>query len=342
MDSSSPRTPSEHIFDVVVNFWTARAVYAFTVLGLADRMADGPKRVTDLAAATHTDPQALKRLLRALAGAGICRTDAQGRYTTTEAGDMLRTDVPGSMAPYLHMEFSDAHHGAWGRIVDAVRTGRPVFEQVHGKTLWAYCEEDRVMADHLNRSMTGLTGMVADAVLDAYDFSPYRKIVDVGGGEGGWLAAILSASPEARGTVFDLPHVADAARAWIGEAGLGERCDAVGGSFFETVPDGGDLYTMKWVLHDWDDASSVEILRACRRAMTDDARLLIVDTVITETDGFSPGKVLDLNMMVLLGGRERTAAEFRELLSAAGFALARVIPTRSMSDIVEAVPVTAA
>ncbi|GAA2780665.1 methyltransferase [Streptomyces showdoensis] len=326
------------MFEMVTSFWVARAVHAGTVLGLPDHVAARPRTSAELATVTGTDPRSLHRLLRALAGVGVLSVDEEGRYTTTALGDTLRTDVPGSLASFVQLELGAAHHGTWGLLADSVRTGQPVFEAASGHPIWEYFERTPELADHLGKAMTGLTAMVADAVLEVFDFSSYGTVVDVGGGEGGFLSAILGAHPGTSGIVFDLPHVVANGRARIADAGLADRCELVGGSFFEKVPEGGDLYTMKWVLHDWNDESSIEILKSVRRVMPADGRLLVVDTVVPEGGGFSPSKIIDLNMMVLSGGQERTAEEFRTLLDAAGFTLTRILPTASPSSVIEAIP----
>ncbi|MFI8520340.1 methyltransferase [Streptomyces sp. NPDC085481] len=336
---NTPQQPDfAGMFDLVTGFWVARTVHAGTALGLPDHVAGRPGTAAELAALTGTDPRSLHRLLRALAAVGVLRVDGEGRYTTTALGDTLRTDVPGSLASFVQLELGAAHHGAWGLLTDAVRSGEPVFEAASGHPIWEYFARTPELADHLGKAMTGLTAMVADAVLDVFDFGPYRRIVDVGGGEGGFLAAILGAHPGVSGTVFDLPHVVANGRTRIAEAGLADRCALIGGSFFEKVPQGGDLYTMKWVLHDWSDDSSIEILTSVRRAMPADGRLLVVDTVVPDGGDFSPSKIIDLNMMVLSGGQERTADEFRALFEAAGFTLTRILPTASPSSVVEAIP----
>ncbi|MFF0436141.1 methyltransferase [Streptomyces sp. NPDC004327] len=328
----------QRMFEIVTSYWVSRAVHAGTALGVPDLVAEAPRTAAELAAATGTDPRSLHRLLRALEGVGVLSVDDEGRYATTALGDTLRTDVPGSLASLVQLELGTAHHGTWGRLAESVRTGAPVFEAANGIPIWEYFERTPELADHLGKAMTGLTAMVADAVVEAFDFAPYGTVVDVGGGEGGFLSAILRAQPEARGIVFDLPHVVANGRARVAEAGLADRCELVGGSFFEKVPEGGDLYTMKWVLHDWNDESSIEILKSVRRVMSPEARLLVVDTVVPEGGGFSPSKIIDLNMMVLSGGQERTAEEFRALFDAAGFTLTRILPTRSPSSVVEAIP----
>ena len=184
--------------------------------------------------------------------------------------------------------------------------------------------------------MTGMTENVSTAVLDSFDFGPYRSIVDVGGGEGGLLTAILQAHDKATGTLFDLPSVAERGGHRIQAAGLADRCECVGGDFFQAVPEGGDLYILKWVLHDWDQAQSIEILKSCRRAMREDAKLLIVDTVIPSGNTSHPAKLIDLNMMVLCTGQERTEREFENLLKATGFALTAITATQSPSSLIEA------
>ncbi|MGC0313988.1 methyltransferase [Kitasatospora acidiphila] len=337
---SAPSTPQpfDQMLGIVANYWVSRAVYAGTALGLPDLVAAGPKTAAELAELTGSEPRSLSRLLRALTGVGLFRTDEQGRYATTPLGDTVRSDVPGSLGSLVQLELGDAHHAAWGRLVDSVRLGEPGFDKAVGRDIWQHFEATPELNAHLGRAMTGGTAMVADAVLAAYDFAPFGSIVDVGGGEGAFLAAILTAHPGARGTVLDLPGAVANGRPKVEAAGLADRLELVAGSFFEKVPGGADLYTMKWVLHDWDDQACIEILKTTRRAMPEGARLLVVDTVVPDGDDFSLSKILDLNMMVLSGGQERTAEEFRALLAAAGFTLTRIVPTASPSSVVEAVP----
>ena len=337
MDATT-QSSFEQMVELIQGFWVARAVHAAAHLALPDHLSDGPKTAAELADLTGTQPAALYRLLRALAGVGLFREDEHGRFTSTGLGDTLRTDVPGSLSSFVQMELGDAHHRAWGQLLHSLRTGGPAFEQAVGTTIWKFFEETPEMAAHLGRAMSGLTEMTADAVLAAYDFSPFRRLVDVGGSAGTFLGAILAAHPGATGVVFDLPHVVEAGRTKVAAAGLAERCELVGGSFFEQVPGGADLYLMKWVLRDWEDASCVEILRTCRKAMRPDARLVIVDTVIPAGNEPSPGKFIDLDMLVLGGGQERTAEEFRTLLAAAGLTLSRILPMRSSSSAIEALP----
>lgn len=323
---------------LVCGFWVARAIYAATRLGIPDLLADGPKTTAELARLTASHGPSLYRLLRALASVGLFSETEDG-FRSTPLGDTLRSDVPASLSSFVLMELGESHHRAWGELVHAVRTGEPAFDAAMGVTAWDFFERDQEMARHLGRAMHGLTENVVAAVLEVYDFSGFSRVVDVGGGEGGFLAAVLAGLPEATGVLFDLPYVIDNAQARMRETGLSDRCELVGGDFFAKVPAGGDLYLLKWVLHDWGDEESIAILRNCRQAIAEDGRLLVVDTVIPPGDAPAPGKFIDLNMMVLGSGRERTAAEFTALFAAAGFRLNRVLPMRSPSSVVEAIPI---
>lgn len=201
---------TQRIFEIVTNAWISRAVYAGTALGLPAHLADGPRTTAELAELTSSDPRALGRLLRALTGVGLFRTDERGRHVLTDVGQALRSDVPGSLASLVQMELGEAHHDTWGQILHSVQTGEAAFAKAVGCDIWAFFEGDPVMNAHLGQAMSGLTAMVADTVIEAYDFGPYEKIVDVGGGEGAFLSAVLAAHPRARGVVFDLPHVVPA------------------------------------------------------------------------------------------------------------------------------------
>lgn len=324
---------------LVCGFWVARAIYTATRLGIPDLVADGPKTTAELARLTASHGPSLYRLLRALASVGLFSETEDG-FLPTPLGDTLRSDVPASLSSFVLMELGESHHRAWGELVHAVRTGEPAFDAAMGMTAWDFFERDQEMARHLGRAMHGLTENVVAAVLEVYDFSGFSRLVDVGGGEGGFLAAVLGGRPEATGVLFDLPYVIDNAQSRMRETGLADRCELVGGDFFAKVPAGGDLYLLKWVLHDWGDEESIAILRNCRQAIAEDGRLLVVDTVIPPGDAPAPGKFIDLNMMVLGSGRERTEAEFTALFAAAGFRLNRVLPMRSPSSIVEAIPIS--
>ncbi|GAA1226040.1 methyltransferase [Kitasatospora nipponensis] len=338
MTDSQPQ-PGQRMFQLISGFWVAHAIHAATQLGLPGHLAEGPLTPQELAELTGTHPQSLYRLLRALAGYGVFHEDERGAFALTDLGHTLRPDVAGSLAPYAQMHLSDAHRSAWGELVHSVRTGEPAFDKAVGQPVWEFFAQNAEMAAHLNRAMHGLTELTVKAVLETYDFTPYRHLVDVGGGEGGLLTGLLAALPQATGVVFDLPRVVPGTGERIAAAGLADRCEAVGGDFFAEVPGGGDLYLLKWVLHDWSDAESVEILRNCRSAMGPEGRLLIIDTVVPTGNEPAPGKLIDLTMMVLSTGQERTAAQFEAVLREAGFELTRILPMHgSPSSVVEALP----
>lgn len=337
-ESSIPsQQPADQIFQLITSFWTSRAVYVAAKLGLADLVQTGPKTAAELAEATGTHAASLYRVLRALASTGFFVEDEQGRFASTPTSDALRSGVPGSLRATAISELGEDHYDSWGNVLHSVRTGGIAFDDHFGKPVWQYYAENPEIAQTFNDSMTGLTRTIEDAVVGAYDASRFRTVVDVGGGHGSFLASLLKANPAANGILFDAPQVVEGAEARFRDLGVEGRCVAHGGDFFQSVPSGGDLYTLKWILHDWDDEKSVAILKNCRRAMGPGARLLIVDAVVPPRNEPSFGKFMDLNMLVMTGGRERTEAEFRDLLAAAGFQLSKVVPTPSPVSIVEGV-----
>ena len=330
----------EGMFELICSFWVCRAIHAAARLGLADSVAAQPMTAVELARSVQAHPPSLYRLLRALASVGIFRSDEQGRFHPSPLSNALRTDVPGSLAPFVLMELGESHHRAWGELEYSVRTGEPSFDRVVGTPIWQFFAENPAMDALLGAAMTGMTEMTVPAVLTAYDFGRFGSIVDVGGGEGAFLSAILAAQPQASGIVFDRPDVTEAACNRIERDGAAERCRYVGGDFFSHVPSGADLYLLKWVLRDWGDERCVDILRTCRKAMRSDSTVLIVDTVIPDGDIPAPGKLIDLDMMVLSGGAGRTAAGFDNILAAAGLFCSRIIPMQSPDSLIEAVAIS--
>jgi hypothetical protein len=319
--------------------WIGQAVHVAAEVGIADLLEDGPKSPEVLAEATGTHAGSLHRLLRALASIGIFAEDAEGRFALTPLADGLRTDAPGSLRGYVIMLGQEWHLRAWGELAYSIRTGRPAFEHTFGCDLFAYFGTHPEAAQAFNRAMTSRTRLDNAAVPAAYDW-PAGTIVDVGGGQGGLLAAILSRTPEARGILFELPHVIAGARGVIEAAGLAERCQLVAGDFFDRVPPGGDLYLLKRVIHDWDDGRASAILRSCRTAMGPGSRMLVIEHVLPPGNEPSWSKLLDLQMLVMTpGGRERDEAGFRALLASAGLRLERVLTAGPTADLIEAVPV---
>lgn len=330
---------AEAFFQMATGHWVAKAIYVAAKLGVADLVADGPKTVEELASAVGAHAPTLRRLMRALAGLGVFTEDAGGRYGASVFTQFLRTG-PGSMrGMVLHLGETPSWL-AWDELLGSVRTGEQGFERAHGVEVFPYYAAHTESNEPFNDAMAELSKVVAAAVTEAYDFSHFGRIVDVGGGHGALLMSILRANPEALGVVFDQPEIVEGARAAIeAEQALASRCAAVGGNFFESVPEGGDAYVMKWIIHDWDDERALTILRNVRRAIPATGRLLLCEQVVPEGGGPSPAKLMDLQMLVMTGGRERTAVEYGALLKRAGFELTRVVETKSLISVVEAVPV---
>ncbi len=319
--------------------WIGQAVHVAAKLGIADLLEDGPKSPATVAGAIGAHAGALHRLLRALASLGIFAEDADGRFALTPLAEGLRTNAPGSLRAYAIMMGEEWHWRAWGELLHSVRTGQPAFEHVFGCHVFTYFGEHPEAAGVFNAAMTSRTGQETAAVIAAYDWPVSGTIVDIGGGQGALLNAILARSPEARGVLFDLPHVMAAAREFIGRTGLADRCELAAGDFFEQVPKGGGLYLLKRVIHDWEDERAIAIMRSCRAAMGETSRLLVIEHVLPPGNAPSWGKLLDLQMLVLTpGGRERDEATFRALLASAGLRLERIIPAGPTASLIEAVP----
>ena len=301
--------------------WTTQAISAAVQLGLPDSLSDGPQAVLALAQRTSCDPSSLWRLLRALASIGIVAQAEDGRFALTEMGTLLRTDQRGSLAAWA--EFCGTHSWTtWGQLSDCVRSGQSVRKRAGRADGFQHLEKDIETASLFNRAMVSLTRSVGAAVVDAVDFTGARRIVDVGGGFGELLAAVLHAHPLMRGVLLDMAHATQAASVCLREAGVAERCEVVTGSFFDAVPASADAYLLKSILHDWDDEHCSLILSQCARAMRPQARLLIVERMMPEHFSVSAHDQAiarsDLNMLIGPGGRERTHEQYRSLLKAAG------------------------
>jgi hypothetical protein len=319
-------------------YWKSQALYVAAKLGIADLLRDGPQSPDDLARVTGTHPRGLARLLRALASEGVFAETADGRFAQSPLSEFLRADVPGTIRPMVLM-LGEEHYHTWGQLLFSVRTEKPAFDVVHGKPVFDYLAEHPQEAALFDEAMVAIHGAETAAVLGAYDFSGIGTLVDVGGGNGSNLIGILGKYPQLRGVLYDLPHVVARAEPKLKAAGLADRCTAVGGSFFDSVPPGGDAYHLRHIIHDWDDDKSLTILRRCRGAMRPGARLLVVESVIPPGNERFFGKWLDLNMMVIPGGLERTEAQYRELYEKAGFRLTRIVPTRTEMSVIEGEPV---
>lgn len=328
-------TPDQIMIKMISGFWLSRAVYVAAKLGIADLIKDGPRTVEELAIATDMHAPSLYRVLRGLASEGLFIEDENGRFHSTPLAATLQSDVPGSMRAFAISELGGEHLDAWSNVMHSVKTGDIAFDNHFGQSVWEFYTDNPENARVFNQSMTNVSEWATEAVTQSYDFSHFKKIVDIGGGHGSLLSSILSSNPAAKGVLFDMEHVIKGAGSVIEAKGVGNRCEAVAGDFFSSVPEGGDAYMMKFIIHDWNDEQCVQILRNCRRAMTSGSKLLVIELVIPPSNESNLGKLLDLNMLVMTGGRERTEEEFRALYQRAGFKLTRVVKTESPFCIIE-------
>jgi hypothetical protein len=324
--------PGFQLYQMAIGHYVSRALFVAAKLGVADLLASGPRDAATLAKDTGTDEAALARMLRLLASVGVFEVQDDGRFANTGLGEMLREGVPGSSRASVMLFAGVGIQDGWKELEYCVRTGQPAFRKTAPDAdPFTQMAADPEAAALFDKAMATFAPQTAAAVAAAYDFSRFKSLVDVGGGNGSLLLGILKANPGLRGIVFDQPHVAERARAKIREAGMSDRCDAVGGSFFESVAPGADAYLLKHVIHDWDDERAAAILRTCRAAMPAHGVLLIVEGVyparIERSLECRGAAANDLNMLVCTGGRQRSEAEFRDLYRSAGFRLARIVPT---------------
>lgn len=329
--------PQFAMLQMITGFWLSRTIYVAAKLGLADLVKDGPKTADELARSTGAHAPSLYRVMRALASAGIFVEDDQKRFAQTPLSDTLRSDALGSLRWMAMAELGQEHFPAWGNLMHSVKTGEIAFDNLFKQNAWDYYAQNPEDASNFNQAMKGLTEMINVAVLSAYKFSGVNKLVDIAGGTGGLISAILNANPQMRGVLFDLPHVIAEAGPLLDAAGVRDRCETATGDFFKSVPEGGDAYVMKWIIHDWDDEKSTIILKNIHRAMNENGKLLLIEMVVAGSNQPDLSKFIDLNMLVMTGGRERAEAEFGALLASAGFKLRRVIRTASPVCVIEAV-----
>jgi SAM-dependent methyltransferase len=330
----NPSPPA--LFEMATAYWLSQAIYVAAKLGIADLLRNGPQSCVALATSTGSDAPSLFRLMRALSSVGIFAHLGRGHFALSRLAERLQTGVHGSLRAMV-ITIGEIHYQACGSLLHSVQTGSPAFNTVFGASLFDYLQQNTDAADAFNQGMANVSSLLAYAVLMAYDFAGISSIVDVGGGQGKLLEKILQFNPDITGTVFDTASTIEGAQQGFGGDLRKRRCSYVVGDFFTSVPQGADAYLLCGVIHDWDDRRALRILRNCRRAMTEKGRLLIVDMVVPDTDATSFSKLLDLNMLAMTGGRERTQAEFRALLDAADYKLTRIIPTMAPQSIIEAV-----
>lgn len=337
MEGTDGVPPQEAMVRMVIGSWISQSIRTMAVLGLADHLAVGPRTADELTGDSGAHAPSLDRLLRALSSLGLCVRDNEGRIHLTPLGECLRSEAPNSLKPYVLMITAPWLQRTWEKLPDTVRTGEPSFSRVHGVGFWdflaAHPEEEALF----DAAMSGGAEERAEALLAARDLSGVGTIVDVGGGQGKLLGAVLAAVPDLRGILADRPEVVAGAEGVLRTAGVADRCAVVRSDFFTSVPSGGDAYVLAQIIHDWPEEEALTILSTCHRAMAPGARLWLIEQVIQSGDDSVELTLLDLNMLMLFGAQERTAEEYQKLLEAAGFAEIRVLPTDTGWSVVEAV-----
>jgi hypothetical protein len=313
-------------------YWVSQALYAAAKLGIADLLKDGAKHSDELAQATGTHARSLYRLLRGLASVGVFAEHAPHVFSLTSIANGLRSDIPGSMRSSVLLA-GEEYYQAWGNILYSLQTGKSAFEQTQGLPAFQYYAEHPESSKIFDQAMKNISDAIKPAIAHGYDFSSIRKLVDVGGGNGSLIAAILRANPGLQGVLFDQEAAIATAPSVLAE--VGDRCECIVGDFFEAVPAGADAYLLKYVLHNWDDERAIAILKNCHDAMQENSKLLIVEQVIPPGNEPFFGKLIDLQMLVNFSGCERTEQEYRSLFAAAGFELTRVVSTRSNVSVLE-------
>lgn len=330
--------PDAHLMQIGMGMFPAQAIFVAAKLGIPDLLAAGARTTVDLAEATGTHESSLFRILRTLASLGAFTEVEDRTFANTPVTELLRADSPRSMRDMILWMSEAPHWAIYSRMIDSVRTGKPIWEDVHGEPVFPYLfETDKPLGDVFNRAMTSFSQVTIPAIIASYDFSDATTIADIAGGYGHLLAAVLQEYPSANGVLFDLPHVLEGAPAMLESKGVADRVTMVGGSFLDEIPVVAEIYMLKHIIHDWYDDTNQTILGNIRSSMPDNAKVLIIDAVVPAGDEPHFSKILDLEMLISPGGMERTAAQFEMLLAASGFKLSRVIPTPSPVSIIEAV-----
>ena len=328
---------SQHVFQIATGYIASTALYVAVKLGIADRLGDGVRPIAELARETGATEDALYRVLRLLSSVGLFAETQPGVFGHTPASSFLRTGRPESVH-HMALWIPDPFHlRVYADAMHSVMTGEPAIDKTFGKPAFEYLKGDRELSEVFNNAMTSFSAFVIPAVLEAYDFSGIDLLVDVAGGHGHVITSILQRYPGMRGVLFDVDHVIAGAIPRIRAMGLEERVATQSGNFFESVPEGGDAYVMKHIIHDWDDERATTILTNIGRVMNPQGHVILLESVLQPANTPDFGKLIDLEMMLIPGGRERTEAEFRSLLERAGFTLRRVIPTASPLSVIDAV-----
>lgn len=325
------------LFQLASAYWISQAIYVAAKLGIADVLKYGERSSSQIAVATGADENCISRLMRALCVVGIFEKNGHDRFALTRLGKPLQSSVPGSLRAMV-ITLGEVHYSAWAHLLESIKTGAPAFPHAFGAEMFDYLGRENAAGATFNRAMADYSALSSCAVLLSYDFSGVRSIVDVGGGCGTFLTSILLMYPSMQGALFDLHSVIAGAEESLKEHPCRERCAMVSGSFLERVPCDFDAYLLSSVIHDWDDERAIRILQNCRRSMGQKSRVLLVEFIVPDGEEKSFSKLLDLNMLVMNGGRERTESEYRRLFDAAGLRMTRIVPTLSPLCVLEASP----
>lgn len=336
--SASPVSAPEAVLtQLMLGSLAAQTIYVAAKLGIADLLADGPKSVEELATATSTHAPSLYRVLRAAASLNVFSEQENRVFALNPVAQPLLSNAPNSLRDIAIFMGEDWHWQVWGKTLYSVQTGKSAWAQMHGDDVFGYFGMNPEPAAIFNRAMSSLTALATKAVVEGYDFSDINTLVDIAGGHGRLLTDILEANPNMRGVLFDLPHVIESGRENVATSKAADRVEFVSGDFFISVPAGGDAYLMKHIIHDWDDERALTILRNIRKAMNPKGRVLLVESIIAEGNNQDFGKLMDIEMLVSPGGKERTAAEYTELFERAGLRLTRIVLTKSAYSVIEGV-----
>lgn len=312
--------PQEHILEMIRGFWQSRALAIAAELEIADQLADGPLALDDLAERTQTHAPSLFRLMRALESAGIFKQVSPGVFANTPASECLQKNVPGSLWAFVRTIISKGfgQYDAWGDFLTSVKTGKAAFNELYGCGPWEFFHSNQEIWGVFNQAMRAASALITPIVAASYNWRRFPVIADIGGGIGSQLVGILDAHPSSRGILFDQPGV-------LAEAIPHDRIERVPGNFFESVPPGADAYIMRWIMHDWQDPQAITILKNIRKAAAPESSVVLIEEIIPDTAELTWGKWIDLHMMTVTGGRERTIAEYADLFAKSGFELEKVV-----------------
>ena len=332
---NAPPEPTQVMMQLITGYWISQAVGVAAHLGIADALSAGPRTSDELGQSLGAHPNSVYRLMRLLSSIGVFGQQGDDRFTLNALGETLLSEGPGSVRSFAITETAPGHWLPWGRLIDSVRTGEPMARETLGMELFDWYGKNPEEAGFFTAAMGNLSALAAGELVRVYDFSNVKKVIDVGGAHGIMLEAVLLANPTAHGVLYELPHVIATAGEKLDPRITG-RCELVSGDFFKSVPDGGEVHLLKQIIHDWDEERAALVLANCREALSPGGKLLLVEMVVPRDNEPSFAQAMDLNMLAILGGRERTEEEYRKLLEASGFRLERVIPTHSPFSVIEA------